>query len=232
MVIKAVAFDLGDTLIEYKNVPLSWQDFYSEALSKVAETCEIKLVEGALGKAENILCKYNTRINPREVEVKAEQIFIEILSSWNIDYSYYLEKAIESFFNFFQRKSLVYEDTLEIIKYLKNKDIKIGILTDVPYGMDKIFVKKDIFKFEDMIDCLLTSVEVGYRKPDPQGYKVLAQRLGLMPEQMIYVGNEEKDIIGAKMIGMRTVLVDRYNNGLTFEENYRVKCLSELKNIC
>lgn len=226
--IRAVGFDLGDTLIEYKDVPLNWQVFYSKALSIVADICGARLAEDDLEKGKSILCKYNTRINPREIEVKAEQIFIEILSCWNIDYSYHLQKAIESFFTFFQRKSVVFQDTLEIMKYLKSKDIKIGVLTDVPYGMNKLFVNKDISLFEHMIDCILTSVEVGYRKPNPEGYKLLSQQLGVKPNQMIYVGNEEKDIIGAKLIGMGTVLVDRENKGLTYQEDYRIQSLLDV----
>ncbi|WP_066495768.1 hypothetical protein [Abyssisolibacter fermentans] len=81
--ISAVGFDLGDTLIEYKDVPLSWKSFYAEALYRVAEVCGVRLTENSFEKGENILCKYNTRINPREVEVKAQQIFTEILSATN-----------------------------------------------------------------------------------------------------------------------------------------------------
>ncbi len=230
--IKAVGFDLGGTLIEYKDVPLSWQGLYSEALSKVAETCGVQLTENELERCKAILSKYNTRINPREVEVKAEQIFMEILSTWNIDCSTYLEKSIATFFHFFQRKSVVQNDTVEVIKYLKGKGIKVGILTDVPYGMSRGFVRKDISIFEDMLDCALTSVEVGYRKPNSKGYEMLAQNLGVVPHQMIYVGDEEKDIIGAKAVKMKAILVDKYNNGLIYKEDHRIKCLKDLKKIC
>lgn len=230
--IEAVGFDLGGTLIEYQDVPLSWQSLYSEALHKVAEACKVELVEADLENGKNILSKYNTRINPREVEVKDDQIFIEILSCWNVDYLSYLENAIEAFFNSFQRKSLVFSDTIETIKYLKNKGIKVGILTDVPYGMNRNFVKKDIIRFEEIIDCLLTSTEVGYRKPNSKGYEELALNLGTKPHKMIFVGDEEKDIVGAKAINMKAVLVDRHNKESTFKEDYRIKWLDDLKRIC
>lgn len=230
--IKAVGFDLGDTLIGYKDVPSNWQGLYSEALLKVADACHIQLDSDGLHIAKEILCTYNTRINPRDAEVKADQIFTEILNAWGLEYSHYLDVTVEAFFTFFQRKSYLHQDTIDIMRYLKSKGIKIGILTDVPYGMGKGFVEKDVSPFKELIDCLLTSVEVGYRKPNPIGYERLAQGLDTLPKHMIYVGNEEKDIIGGKIAGMRTVLVDRCSKDVTFEEDYRCHCLSQLREIC
>lgn len=228
--IKAVGFDLGDTLIEYKDVPLSWQDLYLDALRKVAEACEVELDDELLEEGRLILGKYNTRMNPREVEVKAEQILREILVMWNVDCGLYLELAINMFFDFFQRKSITFKDTIDTLDYLKRKGLKIGILTDVPYGMGKPFVKKDISLFSNLIDYLLTSVEVGYRKPNAKGYEILAKELGVSSYEMIYVGNEEKDIVGGKAIGMVTVLVDRNKKGNFCDADYIINNLSELKN--
>lgn len=228
--IKAVGFDLGDTLIEYKDVPLSWQDLYLDALRKVAEACEVELDDELLEEGRLILGKYNTRMNPREVEVKAEQILREILVMWNVDCGLYLELAINMFFDFFQRNSVTFKDTIDTLDYLKRKRLKIGILTDVPYGMDKPFVEKDISHFSSLVDYLLTSVEVGYRKPNAKGYEILAKELGVSPYEMIYVGNEEKDIVGGKAIGMVTVLVDRNKKGNFCDADYIINNLSELKN--
>ncbi len=35
-VMKAIAFDLGDTLVEYEGMPLSWVEHYPEALRNLA----------------------------------------------------------------------------------------------------------------------------------------------------------------------------------------------------
>lgn len=229
--IEAVGFDLGDTLIYYKDVPLSWGKLYRDALRNVMESCKIEVSEEALNVGDIILSKYNTRINPREEEVEAEWILKEILCSWDIKHNKYLDKAIDSFFEFFQRRSIMYEDTIEVLTYLRNKGIKIGILTDVPYGMNRKFVKKDVIGFYNMIDCLVTSVEVGYRKPVSNGYQFLAERLNVNPKNMIYVGNERKDIVGAKSQSMVTVLINRDNQTVSYGEDYKIKSLRELYNI-
>jgi hypothetical protein len=37
---KAIGFDLGNTLISYENFPLNWQSFYADALRKVLEVID------------------------------------------------------------------------------------------------------------------------------------------------------------------------------------------------
>ncbi|SFM47076.1 Haloacid dehalogenase-like hydrolase [Paenibacillus sp. 1_12] len=82
----------------------------------------------------------------------------------------YLFQAIEIFFNFFQQGSSPYEKTLNTLKTLKERNIKIGVLTDVPYGMNKKLVLRDIKAIQEYIDVIITSVDVGFRKPRSEGF--------------------------------------------------------------
>jgi putative hydrolase of the HAD superfamily len=59
---------------------------------------------------------------------------------------------------------------------IKKSNLKTGILTDVPYGR-KGFIKKDIMLINIPINAVLSSVNVGYRKPNITGYKLLAEKL-------------------------------------------------------
>lgn len=55
---------------------------------------------------------------------------------------------------------------------------------------------------------LLTSKELGVAKPDPLFFIEVAKRVGAAPSACIMVGNDYvKDIIGAKQVGMHTVLL-------------------------
>ena len=59
------------------------------------------------------------------------------------------------------------------------------MLTDVPYGMDREFVLEDCRPIIDHIDVLLTSVDVGYRKPHVEGYMKLSALLGVSPSERL-----------------------------------------------
>ena len=54
--IKAVVFDIGHTLVHYKN-PLNWRSLYEPALKQVEERCSYQLNEKNYEAAINILCE-------------------------------------------------------------------------------------------------------------------------------------------------------------------------------
>lgn len=197
--IKAIGFDVGHTLIKYKN-PLNWQGLYRSGLEHAAAAADITLSEDMLIAATDVLLKYNTRVNYREWETTSDCIFNEILKSWGIQTDLYALKS--GFYSFFKADAETYPETIDTMEKLKQHGIKIGILTDVAYGMDNEFSLEDLSVLSDYIDIAITSVDVGYRKPNSAGYVKLLESLEISPNDMIFIGDEEKDIIGAKKLGI------------------------------
>ncbi len=230
-IVKAIGFDLGNTLLSYGNTPLSWQSRYKEALNLVANNCGLMINKELLSEGERILTKYNTRLNEREEEVTADRIFGELLGQWGLPKQRYLKCAKETFFEYFQKDSVLYDDVMPIFSRLKNNGVKIGILTDMPYGMDKEFLERDLQPISGYVDSLLTSVEIGLRKPNVQGYLELAGQLGTEPRDMAYVGDEEKDIIGSNNAGMYSIFIDRNDSCAKFGQKRSIKKLTELVDI-
>ncbi|MNI65305.1 Phosphatase [compost metagenome] len=138
------------------------------------------------------------------------------------------DDAIRVFFSFFQQRSKVYEDTVSVLKELRKADIRVGILTDVPYGMGKDYVLRDIKPFRQYIDVVLSSVDVGFRKPRTEGFSQLAKELGTANHQMMYVGNESKDITGANRSGAVSVLINRENPAKDWGQQITINSLSGL----
>ncbi|MBY9085730.1 hypothetical protein KIH86_16070, partial [Paenibacillus sp. HN-1] len=61
---EAIGFDLGDTLIYYHNVPLSWTNLYEDALAGILDDMEIGKNEALIIEATKVLNKYNARSTP------------------------------------------------------------------------------------------------------------------------------------------------------------------------
>lgn len=229
MKIKAVGFDIGQTIIQY-NKPLNWKSLYRPALEQVLLKCGIPITEDKILKGIEILSKYNTRINHREYEVSSDIIFTNILSSWNVDRTV-IDNAKNAFYLFFQQEAHPFEYVEELLKQLKLKGIKICILTDVAYGMDNKYSLNDIKSISQYIDIALTSVDVGYRKPNEKGFKLLLDRLNINSEEMIFVGDEEKDMIGANNTGIYSVLINRDDMVKDYSQNYTINNLLEILDI-
>lgn len=225
---KAIGFDLGETLICYEDVPLSWHTLYRPALQQMANACGCLVDDRLLQVGGEILARYNTRLVPRLKEITGEQVIGEILAAWGCPGP--LAAAEETFFAYFQRHASPYPETLETLISLKESGFRIGVLTDVPYGMSKAFVQQDLQStgIHRYIDVLVTSVDVGWRKPSTEGFLCLAERLNAPPASMVYVGNECKDVTGANAAGILSVLVDRAGDAAGCGESVRIHALSEL----
>lgn len=176
-----------------------------------------------------ILTKYNTRENPREIEVTSETIFKEILDAWKQSPNK-LNIVRKSFYSFFQADAVCYDDTVDTLRYLRSAGVKIGALTDVAYGMDNSFSLQDIVTIQHYFELVLTSVDVGYRKPNATGFLALLKAFDSSPSQMIYVGDEHKDIMGANALGIVSVLINR--NGITpdWGQKHTVQSLLDIRN--
>lgn len=227
--IKAVVFDIGHTLVHYKN-PLNWRNLYQPALENVARLCNYHLTEKNYADSIGILCEYNTRINPREKEVSSDHIWGRILDSWNKEKSD-LPMCKEAFYSFFRNDCFIYADVLEFLSFLRLKNIKTATLSDVPYGMENKYALEDISGILEYIDLPYTSNDIGYRKPNVKGLQMIAQELGVLVQEVMYIGDEEKDIICANNVGAISVLIDREAKGFEYGQHYRVNDLNELKDV-
>jgi putative hydrolase of the HAD superfamily len=227
--IPAIGFDLGETLLTYADTPLNWSALYPAALAKVAEHLGVVPTPSQYAEAAGVLVRYNTRLHPRREEIGAEKIFREVFGSWSPTVDD-VEPGAAAFFGFFQQRLACYPETSGVLRELRRRGIRVGVLTDVPYGMPRAFVEHDLRDagLLPLKDELLTSIEVGWRKPEPAGFRLLAAKLGVTPRDLWFVGNEEKDIAGALATGAKPVLIDREGRRPEWGQAHTVGDLREL----
>jgi len=206
--IRAVGFDIGNTLVEYRGIPLSWQSLYRVALTDAAAALDREVDEDGMRAAEEILARYNTRLHPREHEVSYREIFGAILEAWVVPADF-VEDAAQAFFAHFNREAQLFADTVPVLTALNSRGLRCGLLTDLPYGMNPDLTREQIAPIRHLVGALVTSTEIGFRKPAPPGYLELCQELGVAPAETVYVGDEPKDAIGAVRAGLVPVLIDR-----------------------
>jgi putative hydrolase of the HAD superfamily len=228
--ITGVGFDIGDTLICNEGVPLNWASLYPKALAEVAAACGVRLSAEDAAGAEAILKEFNTRLNPRTREVSSDIIFKRILKLWGVCEEGDLSAVTQAFFRYFQQSQIPYADSAPVLAELTRRGIPVGALTDVPYGMSSSLVRDDLAKAEilEFFRLVLTSVDVGWRKPDVTGYRQLAKMLGLSPGEMLYVGNEEKDVVGARKAGFISVLLVRDGSPREYGQDFTCITLLDL----
>ena len=59
------------------------------------------------------------------------------------------------------------------------------------------------------VTAFIDAAEIGVPKPDPQGYLIAAQALGVAPDEVVFLDDTPACAEGARAVGMSAILVDR-----------------------
>jgi len=59
---------------------------------------------------------------------------------------------------------------------------------------------------DDLFDAIVISGEVGLNKPEPEIFRLAAERLGVPPEECVFVDDLRENCEGAEAVGMTAVL--------------------------
>lgn len=91
---------------------------------------------------------------------------------------------------------------------LRERGIRIGLITNCFSEEAKLIRESELFPCFDA-PCL--SWEEGVRKPDPAIYRTCLRRLGIAPENCLYVGDGgSQELEAAKALGMQAVQATWY----------------------
>ena len=104
--------------------------------------------------------------------------------------------------------SHLHPNILPMLSDLKQKGIKIGLITNCFSEEAKLIRESELFPYFDA-PCL--SWEEGVRKPDPAIYRTCLHRLGIAPENCLYVGDGgSQELEAARALGMQTIQATWY----------------------
>ncbi|MDO4438888.1 MAG: HAD family hydrolase [Eubacteriales bacterium] len=119
------------------------------------------------------------------------------------DFQYYFDSYMAEFSKYCMYEVKPYAGILELLNALKNRGIKLAVLSNKPDAQTKEVVA-DLFgnEFFDRVYGHRPSVE---RKPSPAGALQIAKELSVKPEECLYFGDTDTDMQTGKNAGMKTV---------------------------
>ena len=88
---------------------------------------------------------------------------------------------------------------IEAVAAARRQGVRCGLLSN-SWGH-----RYDRSRWEELFDATVISGEVGIRKPDPEIYALAAERLGLPPQEIVFVDDIQHNLPPAEEIGMSTV---------------------------
>ena len=97
-----------------------------------------------------------------------------------------------------------YPDTEPTLRALKDRGVRIGIVSNHAYDLRPCFTAKDLDRF---VDAYAISYEIGAPKPDPRIFREACTRLGTRPEETLMVGDDPVSDAGAGAAGLQVYIL-------------------------
>jgi HAD superfamily hydrolase (TIGR01509 family) len=98
------------------------------------------------------------------------------------------------------------EGTLDALAELKRRHGRLACLSnDIASWSLKL---RQRFGLESWIDHWFISGDLGLRKPSAEIYRLAADRLGVRPQEVVFVDDRPRNLDAAKAVGFSTVLLD------------------------
>jgi putative hydrolase of the HAD superfamily len=106
----------------------------------------------------------------------------------------------------FTRNALVPRDgAIETLDELQRRGFKRGLISVCSSDVEEQWEET---AFARHLDDVVLSCAVGLSKPDPRIYELACERLGVEPDECLFVGDGANDeLAGAERVGMRAVCV-------------------------
>lgn len=223
--IKAVVFDLDDTLAPEKSFVKSGYGAVEKALGADNKGAASELWQLFLQDSVNVFNRY---FESHHIEYTVEDIraLVKIYREHEIDTDIYE----------------FYDDVLPCFDMLRKKNIMLGVLSDGFLVSQQHKVKA--LALEEKVDEIMLTDALGkeYWKPSSKGFLMLCEHFKIDPEEMLYIGdNPKKDFCVKKEIPIKTARIMRkdsvyeaaeYMDGI--KEDYALSSLlcETLERIC
>jgi HAD superfamily hydrolase (TIGR01662 family) len=188
--LKAVIFDMDDTLLDWRYRTSNWGDHERQHLERI-----FAYVEENSGKL---------RGSPTDLADLIRNYSRQARAKVNI------RGCLEAFGWSIPDGVSLFPDVPEALATLKATGVEMAIITNasVPMWMRDIELKAcGILDFFG--PCRITAADAGYIKPHPIIFEKALAALNIKPIQAVYIGdNITADILGAQRVGMRAILRD------------------------
>jgi HAD superfamily hydrolase (TIGR01549 family) len=203
--IRAVLFDVGDTLI--LGHPRYWLWPILQAKG-IAHQADLKRLPQAIQDAYAHYSDHHMRATDEATALSFWRAFHwEIMNG--IGLGAYADEVADYLKEHWQSPHVwpLTPGAKEVLGELKGLGFKLGVVSNWDWTLPGVLRATGLSNFFDYVGV---SALEGVAKPDPRFFQIVLGHLGVEPQQAIHVGDSEDDIAGATAAGVRPILFDPY----------------------
>ena len=197
--IKAVIFDLDNTLLDFKKM--------KEYGVRAAVSA---MIEAGLDCNEEEAYEFIFTIY-HEKGWEYQSIFDDFLiHKIGIISNKLLAAAIVAYRRAKESSLLVYPNVRRTLIHLIKHGIKIAVVSDAPSR--EAWMRIYYLNLHHVFDIVLTFDDTKIHKPSPIPFKMALKQLDINPDEALMIGDwPERDVVGAKQVGIKTIFA-RYGD--------------------
>lgn len=213
--LKAVIFDLGDTLVSYYT-----REQFPAVLRACLDECRAVLVgSGVLVPDDASVMDAALREDYEDPSFKVRPLEERLGAIFNLRPEVpagVMQSVLDAFLGPIARVARRYDDSERCLVALKVKGLKTAILSNTPWGSPAAQWKTELVRhgLAGLVDVAVFCRDAGWRKPARQPFELVLRLLDIEPSEALMVGDSIKwDIEGAVALGIRAVHIDRTRTG-------------------
>lgn len=120
----------------------------------------------------------------------------------------------------------LYSDVLPALREMKARGLVMGIISNIDRDIRPACLELGLGPY---IAHVVTSKDVGSEKPRPPIFRAALKKAGVKAAEAVYVGDQpDCDVVGARSVGMKPVLIDRDDLFPRTVDCLRLRSLEEL----
>lgn len=215
--VKGVLFDLDNTLIDFMAMK-----------KKCTEAAVDAMISAGLGmshkRAYGLLMKLY-----KEYGIEDQTIYQKFLRKHaKMDFKI-LSAGIVAYRKMRATRLVPYSGVRKTLSLLKRRGLKLGVVSDAPRL--QVWLRLTEMKLVPYFEVVLGFEDTGRLKPSPAPFRKALKKMKLPASQVMFVGdNPKRDIVGAKKVGMVTVLA-KYGRSGRSGGDYVLSDISDLVRI-
>jgi putative hydrolase of the HAD superfamily len=226
--IKAAFFDLYYTLVRYEPPQ---EELEAKALRDFGIDVSPELFNRPLVAANEFIYQEIARC-PLSQRSKEETMALYtkfqriVLKEAGIEADERLILAMLGKMQQFKMKLVLFDDVAPALNDLKGQGLILGLISNVERDLTATLSELGLASW---LDIVVTSLDSGFNKPQPEIFKEAMRRAGVQPSEAIYVGDQyQVDCVGAEQAGMKGILLDRGGYFKEMTDCPRIRSLTEL----
>lgn len=208
MPIRAVLFDLGNTLVGYytsTEFPSVLRRCLRQCLEERGRSCDAGREEALFERA--------LRLNPERADFAVRPLgdrLRELFDGQGALDDDALANLTGAFLKPIFAMGQRYSQTPIVLEWLRRRGVKTAIVSNTPWGSPSSAWRTELARHGllESVDAVVFCVDVGWRKPHRAPFDRALALLDVAPTDAVFVGDDPRwDVAGAKNAGIRPVLL-------------------------